>query len=78
MFTVDFFSNTAKLEIGCYNNATVLNGSLDEVAIHNVELQLDEIQQHYNNGVQGLGYYETVAPAITATTPLNGVCGTVV
>ncbi len=62
MFTVDFFSNTAKLEIGCYNNATVLNGSLDEVAIHNVELQLDEIQQHYNNGLNGLGYYETAAP----------------
>ena len=75
MFTLDFSSPSAKLEIGCYNNATVLNGSLDEVAIHNVELQPEEIQQHYNNGLLGFDYYETIAPVITTTAPLDGVVG---
>ena len=50
-------------------------GSLDEVAVHNVELSLTEIQQHYNNGLGGFGYYETTAPAITSTAPLNGAVG---
>ena len=32
---------------------------MDEFAIHNVELSLSEIQQHYTNGLSGLGYFET-------------------
>ena len=63
-FTANFSSPTAKLGIGNYNGVALLNGNLDEVAVHNVELQPAEILQHYNNGLSGLGYYETAAPAM--------------
>jgi hypothetical protein len=62
-FIVDFSSSTNKLNIGSLNNAYLLAGSLDEVAVHNVELQPAEILQHYNNGLLGVGYYETPPPA---------------
>ena len=57
---MDFSSPSAKLEIGSLTGTISVNGALDEVAIHNVELQPEEIQQHYNNGLLGFGYYETM------------------
>lgn len=40
------------------------NGILDEVAIYNRVLTLDEIQEHYQNGLNGLGYEKPVVQAI--------------
>jgi hypothetical protein len=34
-------------------------GKIDEVAIYNRALTLEEIQQHYDNGLEGKGYEET-------------------
>ena len=53
--TVDLASATSKLEIGSMLNNYRLQGSLDELAIHNVELSIAEIQQHYANGLINLG-----------------------
>ena len=76
-FTVALSSATSNLEIGNLNGGNFLAGSLDEVAVHNVELTSSEIQQHYTNGVNGLGYYETlsVAPLISSIAPVDGTVG---
>ena len=37
-------------------NSPSINGTLDEVAIYNRALTPEEIQQHYQNGLNGLGY----------------------
>jgi len=42
------------------------HGTIDEVAIYNRALTLEEIQQHYQNGLNGLGY-EIVVPEISCT-----------
>ena len=60
------------------NTSYPLQGSLDEVAMHNVELTSLEIQQHYSNGLGGLGYYESTPPAITSTAPSEWFCGSIV
>ena len=49
--------------------------ALDEVAIHNVELQPAEIQQHYTNGTHNAGYYSYYTPVITSIPPVDGVVG---
>jgi hypothetical protein len=74
---VDFSSPTSKLEIGSLLDANILEGSLDELALHNVELSPAEILQHYTNGSHGVGYYSSYAPAITSAAPLNGTVGNV-
>lgn len=38
-------------------------GIIDEIAIYNRALSAEEIQQHYQNGLNGLGYEELVVPA---------------
>ena len=68
LFTVDFSSPTAALNIGYTANNFFLTGILDEVAVHNTELSSAKILSHYNNG--SLGYYAPAAPVIT-TTPLT-------
>jgi hypothetical protein len=71
-FTVDFSSTTTNLCIGSLNNLYLLAGSLDEIAFHNVELTLEEIHQHYTNGLNSLDYYENDAPVITSNQLVNG------
>lgn len=45
------------------------NGVIDEVAIYNQALTAEEIQEHYRNGLQGLGYYVEETPP---TQPVGG------
>jgi hypothetical protein len=44
-------------------------GKIDEVAIYNRALTPEEIQQHYQNGLNGLGYEELVVPATIDINP---------
>jgi predicted nucleotidyltransferase len=62
-YGADFSSATAPITIGYYkcDPSNVLSGSLDEMAIYSQELTPEEIQQHYNNGLQHLGYCELSA-----------------
>jgi hypothetical protein len=52
--------------IGFHNDSTDnvpkyhYTGKLDEIAIYGKALSLDEVQYHYNQGLQGEGYCETV------------------
>lgn len=49
------------------------NGIIDEVAIYNRALTIDEIQQHYQNGLQGQGYEAlNRVPLAVAGTSLDG------
>ena len=67
-FTENFSSPTANVQIGSWTGSSfILQGSLDELAVHNVELLPAEIMQHYTNGLIGLGYYDMAAPAVAAT-----------
>jgi hypothetical protein len=47
------------LAIGSYTlgGQWLFTGVIDEVAIYNIALTPEEIQQHYQNGLNGLGYY---------------------
>ena len=58
-------------------NNYLLTGSLDEVAIHNVELSSAQILMHYNNSADGLNYYSPIAPDITSTPITTGTVGDV-
>jgi hypothetical protein len=40
------------------------NGALDEVAIYSSALSAEEIRQHYQNGLEGLGYEVVLRPEI--------------
>ena len=42
------------------------NGAMDEVAIYNRSLSAEEIQQHYQAGLQGEGYCDNIPPVIAA------------
>ena len=53
LFSSDFSSPSAKLEIGSYLNTYRFDGNLDEIAIFNNELNLTEISTHYNKGLSG-------------------------
>lgn len=52
-------------------------GKIDEVAIWSYALSADEIQQHYQNGLNGLGYIPS-QPTITDFLPKSGTIGTTV
>jgi len=54
--------NAENLTIGGLPGWTSFNGLIDEVAIYNRTLSAKEIQQHYQNGLQGLGYEEIPPP----------------
>ena len=47
-----------------YGVGAFFNGIIDEVAIYNRSLLPEEIQQHYENGLSGLGYCE-VTPTVS-------------
>jgi len=46
-------------------------GSIDEVGMYNRALTLEEIQQHYQNGLHGLGYEIDVNPSAVAEPGLD-------
>jgi len=74
IFVVNFSSPTTVMQIGSLNNNYKLTGNLDELALYNTELSLTDIQQHYNNGLMGLGYFDPPAPAampLVLATPEN-------
>ena len=77
LLSINFSSPTAKLEIGSLANNYLLNGDLDEVAVHNVELSSAQILMHYNNSLSGLNYYSPIAPEITSVPVTTGVVGDV-
>ncbi|HEY3370741.1 MAG TPA: T9SS type A sorting domain-containing protein, partial [Prolixibacteraceae bacterium] len=66
-----FSSTTSKLEIGSLTNQYYLEGGLDEVAIHNVELSPAEILQHYTNGLQGVDYFASPTLAKSANITIS-------
>lgn len=73
------FSSTAGLCIG-FRQTTVnkfFKGAIDEVAIHHDALDASIIMQHYNNGLQNMGYCSgqpsETAPIITSTPITNGL-----
>ena len=52
-----FTSATSKINIGWFNGYGYYNnGSIDEAAIYNTALSSTEIQQHYSNGLNNIGY----------------------
>jgi hypothetical protein len=57
-YSAGFDSLTAAINIGWLNLGTGFRflGDLDEVAIYGRALDLPEIQQHYSDGLAGLGY----------------------
>ena len=59
-YTAGFASPTTGISIGWRSSTSVdfFNGSIDEVAIYNRTLSSSEILQHYNNGLNGIGYEE--------------------
>jgi len=60
------FDSTAPLNIGWLNPGFNFAGAMDELALYTRALSLDEIKQHYVNGMGGTGYcYHTLD--ITAT-----------
>ena len=75
-FTENFSSPTANVQIGSWTGSSfVLQGSLDELAVHNAELLPAEIIQHYTNGTHAAGYYSDYTPVITSIAPLDGIVG---
>ena len=73
LFSSDFSSPSAKLEIGSYLNTYRFDGNLDEIAIFNNELNLTEINTHFTNG--NLGYFTPSAPSVTSIPLTTGVTG---
>jgi hypothetical protein len=63
-FTTNFYSNKSNLNIGWLSSpgSYELSGALDEMAIYNRELTLDEIRQHYSNGLNGIPYCNFLVP----------------
>jgi len=60
--------NAANLTIGTLKNhdpSEAFDGGIDEVAIYNRALTAEEIAQHYQNGLNGLGYESTPGPIDT-------------
>jgi len=55
----DLHSESYSLGIGAFGEwgGYQFHGVIDEVAIYNIALTPEEIQQHYQNGLNGLGYY---------------------
>jgi hypothetical protein len=60
---------------GSYHYAhDAFHGAIDEVAIYDIALTADKIQQHYENGLNGLGYWtpaEVIGDLIDAVEGLN-------
>lgn len=58
-------TNNYPVRIGnwLWNDWDRFNGVLDEVALHDRALSHEEIQHHYQNGLQGLGYIDLVTQA---------------
>jgi hypothetical protein len=50
------FPSDYTLQIGAGDWIHPFEGKIDEVAIYNRALTLEEIQRHYQNGLEGLGY----------------------
>jgi|GEM_PF-5427494 len=75
LFTVNFSSPTAKLEVGSTVGIGYLNGSLDEIAIHNIELSSADVLIHYNNGLSGLSYFSPTAPVISSAPVTTAMVG---
>jgi hypothetical protein len=68
--TTDFIGSTAPIEIGDYmaygsSGWQPFAGTIDEVAVYNRALTPAEVQQHYQNGLNGYGYCEQ-SGAVTA------------
>lgn len=55
-FTKTPTGNTKPLLIGRRDDGLYFNGIIDEVAIYNRALSAEEIQEHYQNGLNGYGY----------------------
>ena len=63
-----FTSATSKINIGWFNGYGYYNnGSIDEAAIYNTALSSTEIQQHYSNGLNNIGYCGGSAKIISTT-----------
>ena len=61
------FDGNTPVTLGYFNVSPYYyyQGSLDEFAFYNTALNLSDIQNHYNNGLKGIGYCETI-PKIKA------------
>ncbi len=68
------FVNTNPLTIGNFTpyHLYLVDGLIDEVAIHGRALSLTEIQNHYNSGLAGQNYCSLTPPTIIST-PVAGV-----
>jgi len=55
-FTRTPSGNATPLLIGARDDGLYFNGIIDEVAIYNRALSAEEIQEHYQNGLNGYGY----------------------
>lgn len=71
------FANSDALRIGFYDNHYFFVGMLDEIAVYNRMLTAADVQQHYQDGIAGLGYCENpsevTAPVITSSPLLHTV-----
>lgn len=79
--TTDFIGSTAPIEIGdyiAYGHAgwQPFAGIIDDVAVYNRALTLTEVQQHYQNGLNGYSYCEQPPADITPPTIVPTVSGT--
>jgi hypothetical protein len=71
-YSHDFSANNLPINIGWLNldAGFYYKGLLDEVAIHGAALTQPVINQHYNNGLLGFGYFEFVnAPTLLTAQP---------
>ncbi len=79
-YTDGFGSPTAALNIGWLDRPTsghYFDGTVDEVALYDSALSLDEVRQHYNEGLAGRWYCQggTFAPIIVSTPVTDAATG---
>jgi hypothetical protein len=79
--TTSFDYTGEPLDIGWINlggGGYYYQGLVDEIAIYNAALTLEDAQNHYSNGLAGQGYCQFInyeAPEITSTALTNGYVG---
>jgi len=83
---IGFQPTNVNLYIGRDEIGNYFHGLIDEIAVHNRSLAASEIQQHYQNGLKGLGYpriwivddngpadFYTIQEAINAASPWDTI-----